>query len=158
MAIYVNIPSIKGSATEKNHEGWLKVDSFQFGVGRAISSPVGGGTNREASQPSVSEITISKPMDNSSIELFGWSVAKFDAKTVKIDLVSAGRDDPFTQYELTNAVISGYSVSGGAEGMPHETISFNFTKIQDKFTPVGADQKAGTPVIKTYDIALAKAG
>jgi type VI secretion system secreted protein Hcp len=157
MAVYLNIPGVKGGATEKNHEGWLKVDSLQFGVGRAISSPVGASSSREASQPTVSEITVSKPMDNSSIELFGWSVSKFDSKTLKIDIVSAGRDDPFTQYELENAVISGYSVSAPGEGMPMESISFNFTKIQEKFMPVGADQKAGTPVVKGYDLALAKA-
>ncbi len=158
MAIYLNIPSVKGSATEKNHKDWIKCDSLQFGVGRAISSHVGGGANREASQPSVSEITITKNLDSASIELFGWSVAKFDAKTIKIDLVSAGREDPFMQLELTNAVISGYSLSAPGEGQPAESISFNFTKIQDKYTPVGADNKAGTPVIKSYDIATAKAG
>jgi type VI secretion system secreted protein Hcp len=157
MAVYLFVPGIKGSVTEKNHKDWIKVDSMQFGVGRAISTPVGASQQREAGQPSVSEITVSKPMDNSSIELFGWSVAKFDAKKLKIDIVSTGRDDPFTQFELENAVISGYSISAPGEGMPSESISFNFTKIQNKFMPTGTDQKAGTPVVKAYDLAEAKA-
>ena len=32
MAVFLFIPGIKGGTTEKNHEGWVKVDSLQFGV------------------------------------------------------------------------------------------------------------------------------
>ena len=59
-------------------------------------------------------------MDSASIELFGWSVSKFDAKDVKIDVVSTGRTDaPFASYTLANAVISGYSVSAAGNSQPH---------------------------------------
>src|SRR5262245_26475844 len=117
MAVFLHIPGIKGGATEKKHEGWVKVDSLQFGVGRTISTPVGAATSREAGMPNVSEIHVTKPMDASSIELFGWSVSKYDAKKVKVDVVSTGRDDPFTTYTLDNAVISGYSVSAAGDNM-----------------------------------------
>jgi len=156
MALYLKIPGIKGGATEKNHEGWVKVDSLQFGVGRSLNQPTGAATSREAGQPNVSEVHVTKPMDNSSIELFGWSVSKFDAKKVIVDVVSTGRDDAFTTYTLDNAVISGYSVSASGDSMPSESISFNFTKIEEKFTQIGADMKAGSPVVKGYDLATAR--
>jgi type VI secretion system secreted protein Hcp len=156
MAVFLFIPGVKGGATEKKHEGWVKVDSLQFGVGRSLNNPLGAATSREAGQPNVSEIHVSKPMDNSSIELFGWSVSKFDAKQVKVDVVSTGREDPFTTYTLENAVISGYSVSVAGDSMPSESISFNFTKIEEKFTQIGADMKAGSPVVKGYDLAVGR--
>lgn len=156
MAIFLFIPGIKGGATEKKHEGWVKVDSLQFGVGRSLNNPLGAATSREAGQPNVSEIHVSKPMDNSSIELFGWSVSKFDAKQVKVDIVSTGREDPFTTYTMENAVISGYSVSVAGDSMPSESISFNFTKIEEKFTQIGADMKPGSPVVKGYDLAVGR--
>jgi hypothetical protein len=39
MAVFLFIPGIKGGTTEKNHEGWVKVDSLQFGVGRSLNDP-----------------------------------------------------------------------------------------------------------------------
>jgi len=154
--VYLKIPGINGGATEDNHKQWIALDSMQFGVGRHISTPVGVGTGREAGVPQVSEVLVTKPMDESSIELFGWSVAKYDAKKLNIDIVTTGRKTPFTTYELENAVISGYSVSSGGDGMPHESISLNFTKITEKFTPVDAAMKEQSPVTKGFDIALSK--
>lgn len=157
MAVFVNIPGIKGGATEKNHKDWIKVESLQFGVGRSLNNPLGAATSREAGQPNVSEIHVTKPMDNSSIELFGWSVSKFDAKQIKIDIVSTGRDTPFATYQVDNAVISGYSVAASGDSMPKESISFNFTKIEEKFIQIGADMKPGSPIHKGYDLALGQA-
>ena len=156
MAVYLKIPGIDGGATEQNHKQWIRLDSMQFGVGRHISTPVGVGTGREAGVPQISEVLVSKPMDLSSIELFGWSVAKYDAKKLQLDIVTTGRDDPFTQYELENSVISGYSVSCASDGMPNESISLNFTKITEKFTPIGEDMTPGSPVTKGFDIATSK--
>ena len=154
MAVFLFIPNIKGGATEKNHEGWVKVDSLQFGVGRHLNDPYGHASSRETGFPKVSEVHVTKGMDTASIELFGWSVGKFDAKDVKVDIVSTGRGDtPFTTYTLANAVISGYSIAAGRDGLPTESISFNFTKLEERFVPVDANMKAGNPVSKGFDLA-----
>jgi type VI secretion system secreted protein Hcp len=158
MSVYLYIPKINGGVTEKNHKQWIQVDSMQFGVHRNVRSDIGRATDRETGAPTVSEVSFAKTMDESSIELFGWAVAKWDAKECKIDIVSTGRDDPFTTYKLTDAVISSYSVSSPSEGTPMEMLTLNFTKIEKKFTPIGADMKPGTPVTKVYDLATAKAG
>jgi type VI secretion system secreted protein Hcp len=158
MSVYVQIPNITGGATEQNHTGWIQVDSLQFGVGRALNNPLGHATSREAGQPNVSEIHVTKSMDSASIELFGWSVSKFDAKKIQIDVTSTGRTDkPFATYMCENAVISGYSVSAPRDGQPSESISFNFTKITEKYTSYGADNVTVlATVVKGYDLALGK--
>ncbi len=56
MAVFLYIPNIKGGATEKNHEGWVKVDSLQFGVGRHLNDPYGHASSRETGFPKVSEV------------------------------------------------------------------------------------------------------
>jgi type VI secretion system secreted protein Hcp len=156
MSVFVQIPSITGGATEKNHTGWIQVDSLQFGVGRSLNNPLGHATSREAGQPTVSEIHVTKQMDNASIELFGWSVASFNTKVIKIDVTSTGRTDkPFASYQLDNAVISGYSVSAGGNSQPTESISFNFTKIQETYLTIGADTTTiVSTTVKGYDLAL----
>jgi type VI secretion system secreted protein Hcp len=155
VSVYLNVPNINGGATEQNHKKWIPVQSMTFGVNRNVSMNTGHATGREAALPNISEVHISKDMDLSSIELFGWSVAKYDAKKCKLDIVTTGRDDPFTQYELDNCVISGYSVAAG-DGMPQETISLSFTKFTVKFTPIDETMNPGSPVTKGFDIATGK--
>src|ERR1700722_2884859 len=149
MAVYVQIPNVTGGATEQNHTGWIQMDSLQFGVARALNNPLGHATSREAGQPTVSEIHCTKAMDSASIELFGWSVSKFD-------VVSTGRTDaPFASYTLNNAVISGYSVSAAGNSQPTESISFNFTKIEETYLTIAADNTTiVSTTVKGYDLAL----
>jgi type VI secretion system secreted protein Hcp len=149
---------IDGEATHQDHKKWIDVSSLQFGLGRGISTPSGSTANREASEPSVSEVTITKLMDSSSTKLLVESATGNAGKTVKIDLVSTGSPgNTYVTYTLTNALISGYSVSTGGD-RPSESISINFTKIEYKFTPYDVKNKAGTPVTVSYDLSTTKSG
>ena len=156
MAIYMKFGKIEGNATESDHKKWITLESMQWGVGRGISTPTGAATNREASAPLVSEVTITKQMDASSTGLFLESLKGAKGTEVKIDLVQTG--DPnrlFTRYTLSNVLVSGYSVSTGG-GQPTESISLNFTKIEFKYIPSAEENKQETPVTVGYDLSLAK--
>ena len=51
MPIYIKYGDIKGDVTAEGHkgtDGWVEIGSFQFGIGRGISSPTGGSTDRES--------------------------------------------------------------------------------------------------------------
>lgn len=156
MGIYVNFDGIPGDATEQNHKKWIDVASIQWGVGRAISTVAGRTQNREASQPSVSEVTISKMFDSSSPKLFTAACTGNVGKTVKIDLTTTSSGGlVFCTYTLSNALISSYSVSSDGD-RPGESISISFTKLEFKFTPYDNQNKAGTPVTVSYDLATTK--
>jgi len=158
MAIYLKYEGIDGEATHDKHQKWIEVQSLQFGTGRGISTPAGATANREASQPSISEVVISKTLDASSSKLFTESVTGNVGKKVEIHLVSTGNPgNTYVEYVLTNALISGYSVSSGGD-RPSESVSINFTKVEFKFTPYDIKNKAGTPVTVNYDLASAKSG
>lgn len=158
MSIFVKFDGIDGDATEEGHKAWISVDSFQFGVGRGISTPVGDAARREASAPSVSEITLSKRMDKASLKLWESSLVGNAGKTVKIDITTTGDKGKLTvlaQYELTNCLVSGYSVSSGGEA-PSESISLNFTKVMFNFKGADITNKSGGGGGNTYDLAAAK--
>ena len=65
MPIYMkyNDGAVKGDVTAEGHEAWIECNSFQWGVGRGISSPTGASADRESSAPSVSEIVVTKPSE-----------------------------------------------------------------------------------------------
>ncbi len=157
MPMYMKFGSVAGKVTAKGYEGWIELNSLQFGVSRGIGSPHGTDADRESSAPSISEVVITKQFDKSSNKLFMDAVAgKMDTK-VDIKLTTTTKDQTveFLHYELTAAGISGYSISSGGD-RPSESISLNFLKIQ--ITSKGMDSSVtGQPDVVGYDLStLAK--
>src|SRR5256885_7881759 len=58
MPIYMKIDSVNGDVTAEGYKQWIAVHSVQFGVGRAISSAVGGG-DRKSTRLNSSNLVIS---------------------------------------------------------------------------------------------------
>jgi type VI secretion system secreted protein Hcp len=145
--IYMKYGDIKGDVTAKGFEGAAQLNSFQWGVGRGISSPIGG-AGREASAPSVSEITVTKQFDSSSVPLIQQAFGG-DGALVETDFVDKvkGKLQPYLTVKLDNTLISGYSMSSGGD-RPSETLSLNFTKIS--FSSI--DKKGETQNF-TFDLA-----
>jgi type VI secretion system secreted protein Hcp len=152
LAIYMKWDGIDGAVTTKEYEKWIELNSFQFGVGRAIGTAARGAATREASEPSISEITVSKRLDKSSTKLFMDAVAGDLSATVKFKFTTTTKDkvDTYLAFELSNCGVSGHSISSGGDA-PMETLSLNFTKIM--FTYTERDPKiAGSPDTVGYDL------
>jgi type VI secretion system secreted protein Hcp len=150
-----NSLALKGDVTEEGHKTWIELNSFQWGVGRGISSPTGGSADRESSAPSISEITATKASDVSSTLILNEAL-QGEGQTVIIDFCKTdkGKMEVYQTYTLTNTMISGYSVSSGGD-RPSESISLNFTKIEFKLTGQGAAGDTASPASVTYDLATA---
>ena len=110
MPIYVKYGSITGDVTAAGHEKWIEVNSFQWGVGRGISSPTGGSADRESSAPSVSEIVVTKAADSVVVKLLDESL-EGEGEDVTIDFCKTdkGKLEVYLSYTLTNTMISGFS-------------------------------------------------
>lgn len=158
MPIYMNFDSlsIKGDVTAEGHKDWIELGSFQFGVGRGISSPTGGSADRESSAPSVSEIVVTKAQDASSPLLMNEAL-QGEGKVVIIDFVRTdkGALETYLTYTLTDTMISGFSSSSGGD-RPSESLSLNFTKFEFKSTPGTSTNEGGSPQTVTYDVGKAK--
>jgi len=143
---------IDGAVTTTGFEKWIELNSFQWGVGRAIGTAARGAATRDASEPNISEVVVSKRLDKSSTKLFMDAVAGDLSATVKFKFTTTTKDkvETYLAYELTNCGLSGYSVSGGGEA-PQESLSLNFTKVM--FTYTERDPKvAGSPDTVGYDL------
>ena len=159
MAIYLEFDGIKGNVTAEGYKDQIGVMSFSFGVGRAISMEPGNISNREATRPSISEITITKEMDNASAALFKESVTGSAGKKVKIHFVQTGADkvQEYCTYELENCLLSSYSISAdGGDSRPFENITLSFSKILVNQVASDASNKGGSPNRVGYDLSTAK--
>jgi len=158
MAIYCKYDGVDGEATHQGHEKWITVSSLQWGAGRAITLTPGSTQSRESSMPSVSEVTITKDLDPASVKLFSYCCG-LDAKgkTVKFEFVRSGSPgDTYLVITLTDAMVSGYSMSSGGD-KPQESISLNYTKLEKKYIPSGEANDAGSPQLASYDATTGKA-
>lgn len=156
MPIYMKYAALKGDVTADGHKDWIELNSMQWGVGRGISSPTGASADRESSAPSISEITVTKAQDVSTIALLNEAY-QGEGVDVTIDLCKTdkGKLETYLSYILTNCMISGYSVSSGGD-RPSESLSLNFTKIEVKSDQMAPDNSGATNAAVTYDLSTAK--
>jgi type VI secretion system secreted protein Hcp len=139
---------IDGDSTVTGHDKWITIDSMQFGVGRAITTS-GVGKDRDTSNPSFSEVTMTKSMDVASTDLFMQAVCGKSLTKATIHFIQTGGADAkgqvYLEYLLHDPIVSSYSVSSGGD-RPSESISLNFNQIQTKYTVF---TEGGTPTAGT---------
>jgi len=155
MPIYCKYDVILGDVTEASHSQWIEVNSFQWGIGRGISSPTGGSGDRESSAPSVSEIVCTKPVDIATVLLLNEGL-QGDGKDVTIDFCKTdkGSLSVYLSFVINNTMISGYSMSSGGD-RPQESLSFNFTKLMLTDVGLGSKNDQGQPATVGYDLGQA---
>jgi len=150
-AMYGRFPGYQGDVRVPGYDGAIEFLSIQFGAGMGISSPGGrrwGGDEdeevpeygeddypeRECSDPSISEVTVTKKQNSVSSLLFYNMCAKKNHETVVLDIVESKEDGkvvPIFRYVLKHVLMSGFSTSWGRKGSPStESLSFNFSAIE----------------------------
>jgi type VI secretion system secreted protein Hcp len=156
MAIYLKYAAIKGSVTTDGFKDWIELHSFQAGVGRGISSPARGASNREGSEPSISEIVVTKQMDVASVPLLqdAWGGAMDSKVTVKFTTTTKNAVVTYLVYDMENVGLSGFSFSSGGD-LPSESLSLNFTKITVTYSGMDPSTKA-SPLSASYDLTQMK--
>jgi type VI secretion system secreted protein Hcp len=150
MGIYWKIgdgPDVKGDSTEASHENWIRVNGLSFGSGRFVGTHTGRLNDREADNGAVSEITLSKDLDNASVELF-FATAGDEGKkmTIEVTKTEKGAEVTYLKYELENALVTSYGLGAGSDG-GSEQVTVNFTKISKTYTSQGlktTDKNKGT--------------
>lgn len=157
MAIYLQYEGIKGNVTADGYKDHISVDSFSFGIGRGITMEPGNMANREATRPTVSEVVLTKAADNSATALFKESVTGAAGKKVSIKFVQTGADKvtEFMNYDLEDVLVSGYSISAGADGDPIETISLSFSKVMVNYNDFDKNNASASPQRVGYDLTKA---
>lgn len=148
---------IEGDVTTQGYEKWIELNSFQYGVGRAVSSGSGGNT-RESSAPNISEIVVTKHFDKSSAKLYQDSVAgTFDTKVeIKMNTTTKNKTETFLTFELSDCGVSSYSLSSGGDA-PMESLSLNFIKIMVTPTPLDKSGQIKKGDVVSYDLLAMKA-
>ncbi len=160
MAIYMNYNqlTVKGNVTAEGYKDWIRLDKFEFRASRDISMEAGHMSNREATRPDLSSVSISKLMDSASSGLFKESLTGDAGVKVIIDIVKTHADkiEKYVTYELEDVMISNYNISAGADKAPSETLSLSYAKVTMSYTAADRANKGGSPERVGYDLETGK--
>ena len=134
---FLKIDGIDGESTADKHEKWIELLAFETGLSQPASaskSSAGGATSARAD---FNDFTIEKTLDIAT-PLIAVTCAKGEhIAEITIDLCRAGGDEVVTymQYVMKDVIISSVITGGKRDAdFPTETLTFNFAKIEWKYT------------------------
>ncbi len=158
---FIKIDGIPGESTDDKHKDWIEVLSFNFGIhqpAHATASSAGGATSERVN---VQDLSVVKHVDKASPKLYEQSCSGKHIKDVTLELCRAGGDKlKYLEVKMEQVIISSVNPggnSGGSDGFPSESVSFNFGKIKWTYTQQKrADGSGGGNVTGGWDLTSNK--
>jgi type VI secretion system secreted protein Hcp len=154
--IYMKIAEIEGSATAEGYKKAIVLHSVNFSFSRHITSQVGRVSDREASSPRVSEVTITKSLDRASNTLMEQMLAGKSIPSVEIYVCTTdSTPQHYVRYVLKDVMISHHEHGVSANSQPVEILDLNYTQIQITQTLRDEKNNALSPNASGYDLKTA---
>lgn len=144
---YIKIEGVEGEGPDSA----VSINSFSWGVSNPTSM---GSSGLSAGKATFKEFTVTKRIDKSSPMLLTRMAMGQHIKSAKLFCRNAGGGD-YYQLTLQDVLISSF-VSQSGDGMPMESLSFNYTKIEYSYSPTKSDGSLDKPIVSTYDLKANK--
>jgi type VI secretion system secreted protein Hcp len=142
---FIWFDTIQGESKDPGHEKWIELESWSFGASQpgSMAAATGGAG---AGKVAFHDIHFTKHLDKASPLLQQAAATGRHFAKVTLEMRKAGGDPKaYMTYVMENVFITGISQAGGG-GMPTESISMNFTKIEVRNIERGPMQpNAGLP-------------
>jgi type VI secretion system secreted protein Hcp len=152
---FLKLGDIKGESGDSKHKEEIEVLSFSYGVVNTGSSS--GGSGGGSGRADLSDFTLVKRVDKSSPVLFQHCATGTHIKEATFVVRKAGGEQlEYLKIKLADVLVSSVRPGGssqGADTIPLEEVSLNFTQIHVDYQPQGADGKAlGGPIHGGWDV------
>lgn len=135
---FLKVSGIPGESTDSKHKNWIEVLSFSWGVTQPTSASASSGGGASAERADFQDFSVVKALDKASPKLMLACADGTHIDEVVLDLCRAGGDKlKYTEYKLSNVIVSRYSPGGASQGgetLPLEEVSFNYGKVEITYT------------------------
>ena len=142
---YIKFDGVDGESQDKDHKGWS--DLLSFNEEYSISDDSESSRN----QNEIS-VVIVKGLDKSSPKI-AESIAKGMVFS-KVDIHLSSSDGIFLVYNLSNVIITSYSINATGNQIPTEEFSLNFEKITHSEKTESTDKEeelVEEPILETNE-------
>lgn len=147
--IFLDLGTIKGESTDKNHKDWIELQHVNFGVSNNAHIASSGVRKLNKGTADFRSIHCTKIMDSSTVKLLS-AVAKGDfIDKVKLNICTMFNDElhPYAELEMDQCMISAITENAAKDGgYPQEDFTIVFSKVKWTFTPLNSDGKKGSKV------------
>jgi type VI secretion system secreted protein Hcp len=154
-SIFMKIKDIEGESKEKNHDKWIEVQSVSWNHSRTIAAGVKS-SQRSRGETFFNDIMIAQDMFKGSMKLQQNAATGTVMDPVEIHFCRTGSDpaqglETYLTIKLTDCLITSYSTGISGEGVPIESLSLNFTKVEMQYKEADAKGKLTTASEFTYN-------
>jgi len=138
--MFIKIEGIDGESRDKDHSGWIEVESFSWGSqGASVRGrDASRGRSRQAEPVMPGSLTITKSMDQASTSLMRACSSGKIFDEVIVDLLRTDEKTglvQYTAYTLLEVRLTSCASSGSDERST-ENVTLNYSKIDYEYTPV----------------------
>ncbi|AJZ64025.1 MULTISPECIES: type VI secretion system tube protein Hcp [Paraburkholderia] len=138
-------PAIKGESADKDHAGWIEIDSWSHSITQprsATASTAGGHTSERCEH---ADMQFTKDIDVVSPLIYQHASGGTTFDEVTIDFMRSdgeGNRIKYLEVKLKYVIISSVTPSVVGEGLPTEQFSLKYAAVQWKYTQqkIGGNQ------------------
>lgn len=144
------LDGIPGESADAQRPQSIEIQSFSFGASNS-ATVIGGAAG--AGKVSFSDISFTKSLDKASPLLYLQCAQGKHIPRAVLYVRKSGAEKPLEYYiiTLTDVLISSVQTIGGG-GLPTESFSLNFAKVEFSYSAQKADGSLDAPVKSGWDI------
>jgi len=156
--MFLKIDGIPGESTDDKHKDWIEVLSYSSGLSQLASASASSGGGASAQRADFQDFSIVKELDKATPKLNLACGKGEHIKEVILELCRAGGDKlKYMEYKMSDVIVSSVSIGGGGGGLPSESVTFNYGKIEWTYTQQKrADGSGGGNVGTGWDLEANK--
>jgi type VI secretion system secreted protein Hcp len=155
--MFLKLEGIEGESNDDKKKNHIEIQSFSLGGANngSLNTATGGGTSKVSMQ----DMHFTKQIDKSSPNLFGVLTQGKHIDKATITVRKAGGDPKdYLVITLTPCIVSSYNISGhDGGGMPSESFSLNYDKIEFDYKTQDDKGQLGASIKKVYEVSKNKA-
>jgi type VI secretion system secreted protein Hcp len=151
---FLKIDGIDGESKDAKHKNEIDIESFSLGESQVGTSHSGGGSGGGKVNMQDPQFT-SKYMSKASPKLFlACANGEHIKKAVLICRRAGKEQQEYLKWTFSDLLISSYHSAGhsGGDGLPTESFSLNFTKIEFEYKEQKPDGTLGGSTQAGYDV------
>lgn len=156
---FLKIDGIEGESQDSKHRGEIEIESWSFGEVQTGTASHGGGLG--AGRVQMQDFNFVMKVNKASPKLFLACARGDHIKSAVLTCRKAGKEQQeYLKVTFSDILVSSFqtSGSGGADVLPMDQISLNFSKIEFEYREQKPDGTLGGAIKAHYDLKQVKGG
>jgi type VI secretion system secreted protein Hcp len=156
---FLKIDGIQGESQDSKHKDEIELESWSWGEAQSGTARVGGGMG--AGKVQMQDFSMAMRVNKSSPKLMLACANGEHIKNAILTCRKAGKEQQeYLKITFSDLLVSSYHTggSGGADILPMDQISLNFTKVELEYKEQKPDGTLGGAIKAFYDLKQMKGG